>query len=1011
MRHLLFRLLGLNTAVMFGVVSALFVGVLTSLYLTSGYAIEIYTSDQMKRIPWDVSLGQKDLVANFSDVSRMLGGSEGVGRAETFGMLRVQNGQGVELLVDGKPISSRWLGIVGTSDPALLPPPLKAAPARCRSDGAVCAHVGTVGSRGADSLVLPIVAGSRLQLVKAGHGVHAEESRGAPAGGHSHEGGAGAEWAVLSRNSPNLLIDLQVAEAPAQIDRSEFNKDMLRRQGSLTYLPDLAVLAVVPMEEFERIAILLDGTFLSAGGMHGGASAPPYVPQVDHLLKLERERFIVPFHIVQSLDRVIPRTKSLLASAHLLTPFVDARSDLATVLGRMHEIENAIGFVTLLVAIPLLWLGWTVANMLIELLLLSDRRKIGLLLVRGIPMRAITRTISGALIAGGLIGSLVGLAFGILLPIIGYKLAGVDAPPFDFLTGGLLFFLVYFLLGSCLSAFVGWRLMRRVRRLTPKQASARQAAEFEAEAPRRVTFVAIACALCVVLGGYKIISLILSSQHVAGLAADQSSTGSTTALDSVLTLLAIPLLLIGIIGLLRLRPNWMGRTLSAVTRPMAGPRLSAFVAHHMVVSRHRIGGVMFVAALATALVIVPQVARDSFNDRIGRGVEMSVGGDVQLEFDLAEIAQSEDAATVADFESRLSRPITEIRQTIARQLPNAGMNILHQYVVPGFFVPDQTGLALTLIENPATYLKDAPHTASLGLTRPFSTIISDLSGDKLPVSHGLLKVRRIHTNQPIIIDYHSNGAVIRSQFSDVFAFLPGQPTLGVDQHKGFALAEIDYVNTIMASDARAAASASSFARGELGNLEVTPSRLVVLLRTGSAVNEPSIRKLVAALPVKPQSVRWVQKETEAAGKDMFVSLAIENMKVFLVGGLILAITGIVAVNIVNFRSERRTFGLVRLRGASPADMVRILLAFFLSPVLVGVLMGGILGVLSGFATSQAIWNMPRIFGVAGLLPGHLSISPETVLVTFGFGLVLLLVALLLAVAPLRYSTSKNIRES
>lgn len=1013
MRHLLFRLLGLNTAVMFGVVSALFVGVLTALYLTSGYAVEIYTSDQIKRIPWDVSLGQKDLVANFSEVNRALARSDGVTRAETFGMLRMQNGKGVQVLVNGKPISSRWFAIVGTSDPTLLPPALQASVRPCPADGPLCAHVGTVGARGANSLMLPIADGSRLQLVRMhGESIHAEESITAQDGGHSHDGGDhDSDWAVLNRNSPNLLVDLEVSGAATQIDRSEFNKEMLRRQGSLTYLPDLAVLAVVPLEEFERIAILLDGTFLAAGGMHGGASAPPYVPQVDHLLKLDHSRFIVPFHIVRSLDRVVPRANSLLATAHSLTPFVDSRSDLATVLGRMNEIENAIGFVTLLIAIPLLWLGWIVANMLIELLLLGDRRKIGLVLVRGVPMEAISRTIAVALVAGGVLGSLVGLVIGVIVPIGGYKLAGVNAPPADFLTGGLAFFVAYFVLGGCLAAFVGWRLMERVKRLTPKQASARQAPEFEAESNRRVGLSAIIFILCVVAGGYKILSLVLSSRQVAGGRDSEPLSNAATGIDGVLTLLAIPLLLLGIIGLLRLRPRWMGATLSALTGPLAGPRLSAFVAHHMVISRHRIAGVMFVAALATALVIVPQVARDSFNDRIGRGVEMSVGGDIQLEFDLAEIAQTENPATVMDFETRLAPRIAEIRQAIAGQLPRAAVNVLHQYVMPGFFVPDQSGLALTLIENPAAYLADAPNTGTLGLTRPFASIMGDLSHDDLPISQGLLNVRQVRPGQKIIIDYEKDGTPIRSQFSDVFAFLPGQPTLGVDQHKGFALAEIDYVNTIMTSDARAASSLNPFANGQLGKLEVVPSRLVFLLRTHGGVEEATIEKLSAALPIKPETIRWIKKETEAAGNDMFVALAMENMKVFLAGGLILAVTGIVAVNIVNFRSERRTFGLVRLRGASPTDMIRILLAFFLSPVLAGVLLGSLLGVIAGFATSQAIWNMPRIFGVAGLLPGHLAVTGNTGLITLGFCIILVVVALLLAIAPLRYSTSKNIRES
>lgn len=1009
---MLFRLLGVRTALIFGLVASLFVAVLSALYMTSGYAVEIYTSDQIKRIPWDVSLGQKDIVGNFEEVSQSVARSDGVARAETFGMLRMQNGRGVEVRLNGRPVAARWLAIIGTSDPTSLPAYLQPPDGRCRtSSGAVCANVGVAGGRGANSISLPVASSSHLQVIAQGSSGHGEESIGSQ-DGHSHEaGGGGSEWTILRPGSPELLIDLAVNGHVAQLDRAEFNKDMLRRQGSLSYLPDLAIVAVVPSAEFSRLAVMLGRTFQAAGGMHGGAAAPPYVPQVDHLVKLDRARFVQPFQLVESLDRVTPQSRQLLHLARTMTPFVEERSDLATVLGRMNEISNAVGFVTLLIAIPLLWLGWSVANMLVELLVLNERRKIGLLLVRGIPMRAIVRTVSAALLLGGVGGSLIGLAAGIAVPIGVYSLFGVARPPSAYLADGLAFFIAYLVLGALLSLLVGGKLMKRLRQLTPKQASARQL-ELETEPSRWSRIAAAAYLLCIVVGGFKIVSLLLlASRPSARDPVEGASSVAGAAFDGVLTLVAIPLLLLGIVGLLRLRPKWMGAALAAITRPIAGGHLSAFVAHHMVISRHRIAGVMFISALATALVVMPQVARDSFNDRIARGVEMSVGGDAQLEFDMGELARVEGTATIGEISQHLAAPVAAISRAVRAQFPGAKVTVLRQYVATGYFVPDQSGLALTVVDDPAAYLRQAPSTASLGLSKAFSAIIRDLAKDVFPVSQGLTRVRRITAGQRVAIDYDAAGNPFHVRFGETFAFLPGQPTRSVDQHQGFALAEIDYVNSIIGSDARAISSRSALDQSVVQTLPFQPSRIVFLIDDPrTAVGADGLRRLTEALPVKPDNVRWVGREVEAAGRDMFVALASENLAVFLVGGLVLALFGIIIVSIVNFISERRTFGLVRLRGARPSDMVRILLAFFISPVVAGVLIGIALGVVTGLAASQAIWNTPRIFGVAGMLPGELAISLRTILVSAAFCIALLLAALALAIAPLRYSTKSGIKE-
>ncbi len=74
-----------------------------------------------------------------------------------------------------------------------------------------------------------------------------------------------------------------------------------------------------------------------------------------------------------------------------------------------------------------------------------------------------------------------------------------------------------------------------------------------------------------------------------------------------------------------------------------------------------------------------------------------------------------------------------------------------------------------------------------------------------------------------------------------------------------------------------------------------------------------------------------------------------------------------AIDLVNFAADRRTFALLRLRGVPLVLLLRIALSIFLIPVLGGVVMGIFLGVISGYGISQAVWDLPRVYGVAGFL--------------------------------------------
>jgi hypothetical protein len=204
-RRLLFKVFGRHVVWLFGAVSALAVAVLTALYLTGAYVVESYTSDQIGRLPWDAVVTQNELVGNFPQVHRRLASIKGIKNTETLAVLRLQNGLGARIAINGKPVALRWLTIIGVSNRDLLPPDLANTPPRCTLSGGkgaalgTCAFAAIVSPRGADANLLDIPLGSRLQLKKIPQPTHVHiESK----DDHNHPAPPSDAWVMLDPRSP-----------------------------------------------------------------------------------------------------------------------------------------------------------------------------------------------------------------------------------------------------------------------------------------------------------------------------------------------------------------------------------------------------------------------------------------------------------------------------------------------------------------------------------------------------------------------------------------------------------------------------------------------------------------------------------------------------------------------------------------------------------------------------------------------------------------------------------------
>ncbi|MDE0083592.1 MAG: hypothetical protein OXT72_13190 [Gammaproteobacteria bacterium] len=201
-------------------------------------------------------------------------------------------------------------------------------------------------------------------------------------------------------------------------------------------------------------------------------------------------------------------------------------------------------------------------------------------------------------------------------------------------------------------------------------------------------------------------------------------------------------------------------------------------------------------------------------------------------------------------------------------------------------------------------------------------------------------------------------------------------------------ARIDYLNTLFSQNAYVVAASDNEA---LSRMDTLIPRVTVLVSSSS--RSPDFgEELLGALPIAPLEVRSADEEIERAAGDMFISLAQANMSLYLLGGVLLAVMSIIAIALVNYREDRRMLALVRIRGASPAHIRRLVVALILSPALLGLVFGAAVAVLAGYGLANHVWSLREIETVVQLLPTHLVLSP------LALGVTLLILAVLVGIA-------------
>src|SRR5437763_9330124 len=436
----LLAILGRRTMVTFGLVTFLVGALLATVNITSRYALKLYVDDQLRRIPWDVAVYQQGAVNGDRTLRDHIARQHGIAKVESLAFLRARFPEGgeVEAQVDRKPFTTPWLCLLAASDPAMLPPALGFALQRAQSAGASSADgAASAAARGAVlSLVGPEYAMGKAFLALQG----------------SRE----FTLQVHVQDQPRFIFNTPI-QAVVRLDRDELNRWLMDQTGSVSYIPYIGAILLMPYEwdvltKFDQVATgFVPGEVLGVNDADAGhIQEAEYAPEVVYVARIVRASLVSGWDIPGSLQRVHALTARLQRSAIDAAPapkeiftgqpshsheagetddddrkfggmsfVVDSTTEV--LLGRMQTIARLIGIVSLLVALPLLWMAWVLAANLAGLLMLNERRTLGLMRLRGISGDLMGRALLVSIVGGGFAGGLLGLLAGSVLPLLIYE--------------------------------------------------------------------------------------------------------------------------------------------------------------------------------------------------------------------------------------------------------------------------------------------------------------------------------------------------------------------------------------------------------------------------------------------------------------------------------------------------------------------------------------------------------------------------------------------------------------
>jgi hypothetical protein len=977
----LLGILGRRAFLTFGLVTFLVGALLATVNVTSRYALKLYVDDQLRRIPWDLAVYQQGAVGNDRSLPAHIARTKGVTRVESLAFLRARFPEGgeVEAQVDRNPFTTPWLCLLAASDPSILPPELSFA-LEHRSTSSAQAGVRGGAQRGAVlSLVGPEYAMGKAFLAL--------------------QGARDFTLQVHVQDQPRFLFSTPINKV-VRLDRDELNRWLIDQTGSVSYVPYVGTILLMPYEwdvltKFDQVATgFVPSDIVGVADQDAGhIQMAEYAPEVLYLARIDRASLVSGWDIPGSLANVKALNRRLHSDAQDNAPIpkgalqepvpghgheageppeeskfsgsvsfvVDSTTEV--LLERMQGIARLIGLVSLLVALPLLWMAWVLAANLAGLLMLNERRTLGLMRLRGISGDLMGRALLVSIVTGGFLGGLLGLVAGSALPLLVYEHGhlppGVLTEPRQ-----LAIFAGFLAISVLLALVVSRRLVRYAMTISPLEASRRVSGSEAVQAS--MTF-----------GPVQQLALLVGSYVLFGWIFDFSISDTFTwfrLADRLLDFLGLPLFLYGVATLMASRRERIQHIMAPVLTPIGGV-LGQFALRHMSAKPHRTIAFLLIVALMSSVSLYPVITSRSFEDKAIRGARVQLGTDWQVLFngpDLVEVDRLRGTASsqLAALKPEIAKLVTSLRSVSGVR----DATYMIEAVLPSFYLPGYglRGVPLYLMGNADEYRNRVYSEPSVGLSADFQAIVSQAK-DQVAVSPPVADFWRLAPGSSVLLGLDSDRRAVASRAAGVLAFLPGLPPKSVNDRQGYVQARVDYLNYLFSSNAYLATSADN---AQIGALQLLIPRIIVLLRTDRTVDAAAFQQaIVKAAPFPPLEVHSLTQEIGKVGSDMYISLALANMRIYLIGGLVLALIAILAIAMANYSEDRRTLTLLRIRGASPASMWRFVVAMLLSPALVGLALGAVSSLLAGFGLANYVWRLREIRTVVQLLPTRLVVAP------------------------------------
>jgi hypothetical protein len=982
----LLRILGRRALLTFGLVTFLVGALLATVNITSRYALKLYVDDQLRRIPWDLAIYQQGAVGNDRSLPAHIARTKGVTRVESLAFLRARFPEGgeVEAQVDRKPFTTPWLCLLAASDPSILPPQLKPQGTPSSSRGAVLSLLGPEYAMGKAFLALQGSRDFTLQV-------------------HVHD-------------QPRFLFNTPIDKV-VRLDRDELNRWLMDQTGSVSYVPYIGAILLMPYEwdiltKFDQVATgFVPSDVVGVTDQDAGhIQMAEYAPEVVYLARIDRASLVSGWDIPGSLANVKALNARLHSHAEENAPIPKSAleepvpghsheageppeeskfsgsvsfvidSTTQVLLERMQGIARLIGVVSLLVALPLLWMAWVLAGNLAGLLMLNERRTLGLMRLRGISGDLMGRALLVSIVTGGVVGGVLGLVAGSVGPLLvyerGHMPAGVLTEPRQ-----LGIFAAFLLISVVLALVVSRRLVKYAMTISPLEASRRVSGSEAAQASMAFGPVQ---QLALLVGGYVLFGWIFD------FAISQTFTWFRLV-DRLLDFLGLPLFLYGVATLMASKRERIQRVMAPVLRPIGGA-LGKFALRHMSAKPHRMVAFLLIVALMSSVSLYPVITSRSFEDKAIRGARVQLGTDWQVLFNGPDLVDIDRLTGPASSQLAALRPeIAKLMSSLGSVAGVKDATYMIEAILPSFYLPGYglRGVPLYLLGNADHYRTRVYSEPSVGLTADFEAILSRVN-DHVAVSPPVAEFWRLEAESQMLLGLDADRRAVASKTGGILAYLPGLPPKSVTDRQGYVQARVDYLNYLFSSNAYLATSADNT---QLASLQILIPRIIVLLRTDGTIDPTSFQAAIAsAAPFPPLEIHSLSQEIGKVGSDMYISLALANMRIYLLGGLMLALIAILAIAMANYSEDRRTLALLRIRGASPVAMWRFVVAMLLSPALVGLALGALSSVLAGFGLANYVWRLREIRTVVQLLPTRLVVTSLTGWVA------LLLIVMLVGVA-------------